>query len=138
MAKRLKRSKSDRIIAGVCGGLGEYFNIDSMIIRIAWVLIFLTPRSPGILAYFICALILPEDDGIIYQDDYEKYHKDYGRMKHNTTLFIGLALVVVGVVMLSKVIWPQLTMRFLHIHQYWPVLLVIFGLYIIFNQRNKD
>ena len=46
MAKRLYRSRTDRMIAGVCGGLAEYFNIDPVIIRIIAVVLLLRPREP--------------------------------------------------------------------------------------------
>ena len=57
--KRLYRSKKDRMIAGVCGGLAEYFEVDPTIIRVAWVVFSLMGGS-GILAYIICWLIVPE------------------------------------------------------------------------------
>jgi phage shock protein C len=59
--KQLTRSTSARMIAGVCGGLGQYANIDPTVIRLAAVvLLFLT--GPGIvLAYLIMALIIPEE-----------------------------------------------------------------------------
>ncbi len=59
MKKRLYRSKNDCIIAGVCGGLGEYFDIDPTFIRLLWVLFILTGGS-GILAYFIAWIIIPQ------------------------------------------------------------------------------
>lgn len=59
MAKRLFRSTTDRKIAGVCGGMGEYFDIDPVIIRIIWVaLVF--GAGIGLLAYIIAWLIVPE------------------------------------------------------------------------------
>lgn len=131
MGKKLKRSSSDRIIAGVCGGVGEYFNIDPVVIRIIWVLLSFMPNSPGFIAYLICALIIPEDDGVIYQDESSNINIS------NTPLFIGLALIIVGTVMLAKIIWPQLAFKFMNIGKYWPVLLIIFGVYIIVNQANK-
>ncbi len=59
--KQLTRSTTNRMIAGVCGGLGAYANIDPTVIRLAAVLLlFLT--GPGILAiYFIMMLIVPEE-----------------------------------------------------------------------------
>ena len=57
--KKLIRSTTDRKIAGVCGGLGEYFGVDPTLIRIGWVVFCLLGGS-GILAYIICALIIPE------------------------------------------------------------------------------
>lgn len=59
MNKRLYRSKNEKKIAGVCGGMAEYFNIDPTIIRLAWVIFGLT-FGTGILAYIICAFVIPE------------------------------------------------------------------------------
>jgi phage shock protein C len=60
--KRLYRSEKDRMIAGVCGGMGEYFNIDSTLIRVIWVLAtILTVFFPLTLAYLILALIIPKE-----------------------------------------------------------------------------
>ena len=58
-AKRLYRSKHDRQIAGVCGGLGEYFNVDPTIVRLVFVL-FALLGGPGLLVYIILALVIPE------------------------------------------------------------------------------
>ena len=57
--KKLYRSKTDKKICGVCGGLGEYFNVDSTLIRLAAVL--LAFWGGGILAYIIAAIIIPEE-----------------------------------------------------------------------------
>jgi len=60
MAKNsLQLSYRNRKIAGVCGGLGEYFGLDPVIVRIAFV-IFLLTGGAGILLYFICWMIMPE------------------------------------------------------------------------------
>ncbi|MCL2409870.1 MAG: PspC domain-containing protein [Oscillospiraceae bacterium] len=53
--RRLYRSRRNRIIAGVCGGIGEYFNIDPVIIRILAIVI----PGFGWIAYLICAIIIP-------------------------------------------------------------------------------
>ncbi|HEX3027283.1 MAG TPA: PspC domain-containing protein [Clostridia bacterium] len=58
--KRLFKSTKSKMICGVCGGIAEYFNIDPSLIRIAWV-IFGFMGGAGILAYFVCAIILPND-----------------------------------------------------------------------------
>ena len=57
--KKLYKSATDKKIAGVCGGIAEYFNVDSTLIRLAWVLFSLLGGS-GLLAYIIAALIMPE------------------------------------------------------------------------------
>ena len=56
--KRLYKSNSNRVLCGVCGGVGEYFNIDPTIIRLIWVLVACT--GTGIVAYIIAAIIMPE------------------------------------------------------------------------------
>ena len=56
MEKTLRRSKTDRKIAGVCGGIAEYLGISSTLVRVLFVF-----SGIGILAYFIIALIMPEE-----------------------------------------------------------------------------
>jgi phage shock protein PspC (stress-responsive transcriptional regulator) len=58
--KRLYRSRTDRKIAGVCGGLAEYFNIDPVIVRIVAVILLLPGGLPGLLPYVILWLVVPE------------------------------------------------------------------------------
>ncbi|GHV19207.1 PspC domain-containing protein [Clostridia bacterium] len=58
--KRITKSRNSRMICGVCGGLAEYLNLDPSIIRILWV-IFCLMAGTGLLAYIICAIILPEE-----------------------------------------------------------------------------
>ena len=56
--KRLYRSKENKVIAGVCGGIAEYFKIDPVIVRLIWVLLVLG-YGFGILAYLVAWLIVP-------------------------------------------------------------------------------
>ena len=58
MSKKLYRSVSDKKLAGVCGGIAEYFGLDSTLIRVGWAIVSLF--GPGVLAYIVCALIIPE------------------------------------------------------------------------------
>jgi phage shock protein C len=60
--KRLMRSAVDHKIGGVCGGIAEYLDVDPTIIRLVWViLVFLpVPIVPGVVAYFIAWIVLPE------------------------------------------------------------------------------
>ncbi|MGM0602647.1 MAG: PspC domain-containing protein [Bacillota bacterium] len=59
MKKRIYRSRDDRIIAGICGGLADYFNIDATLIRLAFVFIFIF-QGIGLIAYLIAWFIIPE------------------------------------------------------------------------------
>lgn len=73
MTKKLYRSKTDVKISGVCGGIAEYFGIDSTIVRVLWVLgSFLTALMFGLLLYVVCVFIIPEDPGYIDADFQEK------------------------------------------------------------------
>jgi phage shock protein C len=57
--KRLYRSRKNRVIAGVCGGLGEYFNVDPVIFRILFVILLLPGGFPGLIPYVILWLVVP-------------------------------------------------------------------------------
>lgn len=57
--KKLYRSKKDRMLAGVCGGIGEYLNVDPTIVRLLWVASVLF-GGVGILLYIIFAIVVPE------------------------------------------------------------------------------
>ena len=58
--KRLYRSRRQRMICGVCGGVAEYFNIDPTLVRLAWI-IFTCFGGAGIWAYIIAAIVIPKD-----------------------------------------------------------------------------
>ena len=58
MQKKLYRNTQNKMLAGVCSGLAEYLNIDPTVIRVIWALIAL--GGAGLLAYLVCALIIPE------------------------------------------------------------------------------
>lgn len=60
--KKLYRSKTERRLAGVCGDIAVYFNIDPTIVRLIWAFVSLMSASvPGILIYVICALVVPDE-----------------------------------------------------------------------------
>ena len=58
--KKLYRSRSKRMICGVCGGVGEYLNIDPTVIRLLWVVLSFVGFA-GIIAYIIAAIIIPDE-----------------------------------------------------------------------------
>jgi phage shock protein C len=62
--KKLYRSKSDRKIAGVCGGLAEYFGVDATIIRIIAVVLLLPGWLPGFVPYVILWIVIPEEPAV--------------------------------------------------------------------------
>ena len=60
MNKRLYKSNMNKMLAGVCGGIAEYFNIDPTLVRLGWVLLCALGGS-GIAAYIVAAIIIPRD-----------------------------------------------------------------------------
>lgn len=60
MVKKLYKSNKNKMIDGVCGGIGEYINIDPTIVRLGWV-VFCALGGSGIIAYIIAAIIIPRN-----------------------------------------------------------------------------
>ena len=134
MNKKLFRSRSDSTIAGVCGGLGEYFNIDPTFLRIIFVLLIFADGI-GIIAYIIAWIVMPqrplEAAGVEPQEKNEPVK--YGSWNKYIPGAILIALGVFFIVREHYWWW--------HIERFWPVLLIIFGLFLVFRlggQRQKE
>ncbi|MCQ1537784.1 PspC domain-containing protein [Methanocalculus taiwanensis] len=68
--KRLTRSKTNRLLAGVCGGIAEYYGWDPSLVRIGWIVLSFIPAFPGIILYILALIIIPEEDGEKKSDTY--------------------------------------------------------------------
>ena len=90
--RRLLRARSDRVIGGVCGGLGRYFNLDPIIFRIGAVVLAFVGGA-GLLAYLAALLLIPSEDSPAAAD------APPGRNRW---------LVIAGVIVLLLVAWPFL------------------------------
>lgn len=156
--KRLYRSKKDQVIAGVCGGIGEYFEIDSTIVRVIFVILALW-GGLGIILYIIGMIVIPyegEDTmGTIKKDteklrekaaefkediksaasDFKSSAKDdrveRSREKRGSQTF-GLILILIGIFILFNNLIPEFDSRF-----FWPIVLIIIGLFILASGRRK-
>ncbi|OQX85345.1 hypothetical protein B6D60_08035 [candidate division KSB1 bacterium 4484_87] len=131
--KRLFRSKVDRIIAGVCGGFAEYFDIDPVIVRIIFlVLIFV--NGWGFLLYLISLIVMRENPHQSIADR---------KQPENTSLYWGVGLIIIGFMLLAHQ-WDWRFFPFLPIHWnwfrfwffdwdiIWPVIIILLGvLYLI-------
>ncbi|MGN0205154.1 MAG: PspC domain-containing protein [Coprococcus sp.] len=62
---KLRKSKSNKMLTGVCGGLGETFDIDATLIRLVWAVLSIFSVGTGLLLYIAAAIIIPEDDDIV-------------------------------------------------------------------------
>ncbi|MCH5251266.1 MAG: PspC domain-containing protein [Lachnospiraceae bacterium] len=63
--RKLTRSTSNRMICGVCGGLGEYLNVDPTVIRVIWAFCAFASVGTGALVYLIAAVVIPEDINVV-------------------------------------------------------------------------
>ena len=73
MEKKLYRSRTDKKICGVCAGLATYFGMDVTIMRLIAVLLALF--GPGVLAYLVCALVIPEEPSNVVDEPKEPWEK---------------------------------------------------------------
>lgn len=60
MEKKLRKSMTNKMICGVCGGVGEYFNVDPTLIRLIWAILTVMGVGSGLIVYIIAAVIMPE------------------------------------------------------------------------------
>lgn len=60
--KKLRRSRSEKMIAGVCGGIAEYFDLDVTLVRIAYVLLSFFTAFAGLLCYIILMMVMPQEN----------------------------------------------------------------------------
>ncbi|MEK9156938.1 MAG: PspC domain-containing protein [Patescibacteria group bacterium] len=64
--KKLYRSSTDKMLTGVCGGIGEYFEMDSTVIRLVWALVVVfTGFVPGLVVYILAAVVMPMNPGAV-------------------------------------------------------------------------
>jgi phage shock protein C len=132
-ARRLHRSRSQRVIAGVCGGLAEEFRADPAIVRLlAVILMILTGIFPLLLLYLIAAVIIPEGDAVpgavqVASDGTSNGAGTVGVLIGGMFVFVGLAALANQVI---DVNWDML----------WPIGLIGVGaavLLVAFQRPNR-
>ena len=96
MNNRIYKSSRDKVLAGVCGGVAEYFNIDPVIVRLIWVIATLAGGT-GLVVYIIAAIIMPQDgENNSMEREYDNYDSDKGKK------ILGIAFVLFGIFFISK------------------------------------
>lgn len=156
--KRLYRSRKDRMIAGVCGGLGEYFNVDPVLLRIAFAVLTFFSGS-GLILYLILAIVVPNEP--IAEGEVEKKSgieegmkdiaqgtkrmaeeviksaelatsdfKESGDWLSERRNLLGLFIIVIGLIALTNQLFPG----FFNWQVFWPIILILVGIFIIFKR----
>ncbi|MDZ4159983.1 MAG: PspC domain-containing protein [Anaerolineaceae bacterium] len=151
MKRKLYRSQKDVIIAGICGGLAEYLNMDSTIVRIFFVL-FAVGSGLGLLVYLILWFIVPRHDepdqpaGNIFETgELERRSRQMGseigevvRRNHDKTVkFIGFGLIVAGLFFLAQNLnLPWL--RWINKDLMLPLLLIVGGAALLWRSTRGE
>jgi len=119
--KKIYRSRTQKIIAGVCGGVAEYFNIDVTLVRLVWVLVTLPGFFPGIILYIVAAVIIPESPYAYYGADDQNdagssnsFYNEFNKGSQSSDghskflVIIGLILIAVGGLTLFRNLFPSI------------------------------
>jgi phage shock protein C len=138
---RLTRSSSDHIIAGVCGGLAKYLEIDAVFVRLAFVIL-LFASGIGFPIYVILWVIMPEEDdetagsGAAIQKNMDEFGESVqsGVSRIGRTGTFGTLLILLGAYFLLSEIglfdWISGAV-------FWPVVLIGFGIYLLVQRSKK-
>ncbi len=121
--RRLRRSRTDRVLAGVCGGVGRYLDIDPVLLRIITVaLIF---AGVGVVAYIIAWIVIPE----AAEDEPEATVDPTTRSR--AALVTGTSLVALGVLLLARTMLPWFDSSV-----FWPLVVVGGGVLLVATARR--
>ena len=114
----VRRSRSERVIAGVCGGVGRYLGVDPVLLRIAFIILALA-NGLGLIAYVVAWVAIPEERPGQPIGPVPEPRRETGR------LVLGGSLVVLGLVLLLDRVAPNLDELF------WPVAVVAVGVAVM-------
>jgi phage shock protein PspC (stress-responsive transcriptional regulator) len=143
--KRLYRSETNRIIAGVCGGLGEYFDLDPTLIRLFFVLLTVFGGS-GILLYIILWLVIPPESAVLSSSEdrvkrnveemkgrAEGFARDIRNVaaKDESRMWWGVLILLAGFVILFSNF--GLISAF-HLGRLWPLILIALGFALLIRR----
>jgi phage shock protein C len=143
MRERLYRSRGDRMLFGVAGGMARYFNLDPAIVRLVWVLLFLAGGA-GILLYIVAAIVIPEEPagyaataaaageraaGTPARAGWMGQRRDTG----GGAIVLGLVLVLAGGWFLAQRIFPQLDPQLV-----WPAVLIVLGVVLVVGALRRS
>jgi phage shock protein C len=146
MNKKLYRSRKDKMIAGVAGGLGEYFDVDVTLIRILLV-VSLFFGGFGLLAYMILWIVVPEEPFVFHneagtdsskpeeedklRDANERYNRAFEDQRNKRRNFAGVILIIIGVIFLADNYIPRI-----HFADFIPLIIIAIGVAVLVNVKR--
>ncbi|AZO93213.1 PspC domain-containing protein [Iocasia frigidifontis] len=136
MAKKIYRSREDRIIGGVCGGIADYLALDPTWVRLALLVLFFT-RGVGVMIYLLAWIIIPEKPEFNSQneenfaegdnhDDYVNVSTDGIQHKENNKRLLGILLMLIGLFFLLDNWLPYINWE-----RFWPVIIIAAGIVLL-------
>ncbi|MDD5231746.1 MAG: PspC domain-containing protein [Candidatus Marinimicrobia bacterium] len=146
--KKLYRSDQQKIVAGVCGGIAEYFEIDPVLIRLIWIVLIVFGGT-GILAYLIAWIVIPtrqmknEEPVVKEEPVVETPESKPQAQSQNMRLFWGIVLILIGLLIVANQFWWPLDFFRLVIKGIFkffiPAILIVLGIFIILqgSERSK-
>lgn len=134
MLKRLCRSDKERVIAGICGGLADYFDIDPLLIRIVFIILAIS-GGLGVILYLAAWLIIPRKKLTADQNEVSPpQQKGSSDMNRNPSgLVFGILIIVLGIGLLLHN-YGLFNFKFSLI---WPLIIVAIGVRLIIRDKNK-
>lgn len=129
--RRLYRNQTNKVIAGVCSGLGEYLNVDTTVVRLVWILLTLLGGA-GVIAYIFAYFIIPAKPNEFGESTPPQMH-DFTGARIFGILFIGAGVVILldNLEILSFHRWWHMSWEFV-----FPGLLILAGIYFITKQEK--
>lgn len=146
MEKKLYRDENRKVIAGVCAGLADYFSIDVTIVRLIFVLT-LIYHGGGTLAYIVLWIVMPRRNTVLNEpivdytvsDESRPFQSVNQNFKVNNNKNVvqigGIVLILLGMFFLLDQM--DIIPYWFNFEQFWPVILVVIGLVLIFRPKNK-
>lgn len=152
MNKKLYRSRRDKMLGGVAGGLAEYFDIDPTLVRIAFVITLFLGGS-GILAYVILWIVVPEEpfvfqmpgtnteqqktdekqqEGGSADDAFKAYQEASELQRQRRRSLAGWILIIIGALFLAQNFIPHFC-----VGNFWPLILVAIGAALLLKAKNN-
>ena len=131
--RRLWRSRKDRVIAGVCGGLGEYLKVDPVLVRIA-AIVLVFAGGAGIVLYLVGWIAIPEEPEPAAGEPAGGEPAAAAPTTERTSgaVVLGFVFVLLGLLFLADELWPD----FLSWQYIWPIGLIAIGLAILLRGKR--
>ena len=139
--KRLYRSPTNRLLAGVCSGLGQFFSIDPVLIRLAFAMFFILKFWLALLVYVLAVIAIPEGRGSTDGTIEAEVVDEPRRWTPAPQTWLAVILICVGGGLLIYRFSPKIPglTRFIATVKlyFWPIVLVLLGLYLLVGRKKK-